>query len=97
MKFEWDRKKDIANQRKHGISFSTAKNVFYDERRIDIPDNLHSLEEYRRITIGRANKILFVVYTERHHDNGDFIRLISARYANETERRLYYERPGISS
>ena len=96
MKFEWDKNKDIANQRKHGIAFSTAKKVFFDERRIVIPDNLHSLEETRHITIGRAKKILFVVYTERHHDDGDAIRLISARRANETERRLYYERPGIS-
>ena len=96
MKFEWDKKKDIANQRKHGISFSTAKKVFYDERRIVIPDDLHSIEEYRHITIGKANKILFVVYTERQHDDGGAIRLISARRANETERRLYYERPGIS-
>lgn len=96
MRFEWDKNKDIANQKKHGIAFSTAKKVFFDERRIVIPDNLHSIEEYRHITIGKANKILFVVYTERHHVDGDAIRLISARRANETERRLYYERPGIS-
>ena len=58
MKFEWDKNKDIANQRKHGIAFSTAKKVFFDERRIVIPDNLHSLEETRHITIGRAKKNL---------------------------------------
>lgn len=43
-------------------------------------------EEDRFITIGMANEILFVVYTERQEN----IRLISARLANAQERRLYY-------
>ncbi len=96
LRFEWDRKKDVINQRKHGVAFTTAKTVFYDENRIDVPDELHSLKENRRITIGMANKILFVVYTERKYDIGNTIRLISARRATEEERRFYYEQPGFS-
>ncbi|MBR1886815.1 MAG: BrnT family toxin [Schwartzia sp.] len=96
LRFEWDRKKDVINQRKHGVAFTTAKNVFYDESRIDIPDETHSISEDRRITIGKADKVLFVVYTERKYDIGNTIRLISARRANEEERRFYYEQPGFS-
>ena len=29
--FEWDESKNLANQKKHGISFEEAKTVFYDE------------------------------------------------------------------
>ena len=96
LRFEWDRNKDIVNQRKHGVAFTTAKTAFYDENRIDVPDELHSIQENRRITIGKAGKVLFVVYTERSYDAGGTIRLISARRANEEERRFYYEHPGFS-
>ena len=84
--FEWDEEKEKLNIKKHGISFSTAALVFDDEDRIEIYDAIHSLEEDRYITIGSVGKILFVVYTNRDSS----IRLISARLANERERRLYY-------
>ena len=84
--FEWDEEKEKLNIKKHGISFSTAALVFDDEDRIEIYDAVHSLEEDRYITIGSVGKILFVVYTNRDLS----IRLISARLANERERRLYY-------
>ena len=41
--------------------------------------------EDRLITIGKVDKILFVVYTEQ----GDKTRIISARPATKAERRLY--------
>lgn len=41
--------------------------------------------EDRLITIGKVDKILFVVYTERV----DKTRIISARPATKAERRLY--------
>lgn len=47
----------------------------------------HSLEEDRYIALGRVGDILFVVFTERK----EAIRLISARLATITERRLYYD------
>lgn len=84
--FEWDEKKAEINLEKHGISFETAAKVFLDEDRLEIYDEVHSTEEDRYITIGRAGEILFVVYTERTPK----IRLISARLAMPKERRLYY-------
>lgn len=87
LNFEWDEEKAEANIIKHGISFQTAAKVFLDENRIEIYDTAHSnAYEERFITIGMANEILFVVYTERQAN----IRLISARLANARERRLYY-------
>lgn len=84
--FEWDEKKAEINLEKHGISFETAAKVFLDEDRLEIYDEVHSTEEDRYITIGRAGEILFVVYTERTPK----IRLIAARLATPKERRLYY-------
>lgn len=43
--------------------------------------------EDRYIAIGLVGELLFVVFTER----GEVIRLISARAATESERRLYYD------
>lgn len=87
LNFEWDEEKAESNMIKHGISFETAAKVFLDENRIEIYDAVRSdIEEDRFITIGMADEVLFVVYTERQSN----IRLISARLANIRERRLYY-------
>lgn len=84
--FEWDEEKAEMNLKKHGIPFETATKVFLDENRIEIYDEDHSLDEDRYITIGLADEVLFVVYTERKPK----IRLISARLATARERSVYY-------
>ena len=92
MQFEWDSEKDKINQKKHHVAFATARRVFLDENRIDEPDDAHSENELRRFTIGKAGKLLFVVYTERHYDIANTIRIISARRANEKEMKMYHDR-----
>lgn len=90
MQFEWDDEKNKTNIKKHKLSFSVAKFVFNDENRIDIFDDIHSLDEDRYITIGLINQVpvvVTVVYTERDQR----IRLISARKATTKERRMYYD------
>ena len=82
----WDDNKDAINRQKHNVAFLDAARVFLDENRIDFPDEKHSEDEERNITIGRVGKILFVVYTERE----DTTRLISARKANKNERSMYF-------
>jgi uncharacterized DUF497 family protein len=89
MQFEWDEAKEQINIEKHGIDFSTAALVFGDENRIEFFDERHSTEEDRYITIGSINgmlTVIMVVYTDRE----DTIRIISARKANEAERKVYY-------
>ncbi|MBR2179566.1 MAG: BrnT family toxin [Selenomonadaceae bacterium] len=88
-KFQWDDKKAKINISKHGVSFLDAAWVWQDEYRMDFVDDEHSFDEERYITIGKANDILFVVYTER--DDEYNIRLISARPAEDDERRDYDE------
>ena len=89
MQFEWDEAKEQINIEKHGIDFSTAALVFGDKNRIEFYDNLHSIDEDRYITIGSINGLLtviMVVYTDRE----ETIRIISARKANESDRKAYY-------
>jgi uncharacterized DUF497 family protein len=62
--------------------------VFLDLLRLDNKDVRHNYGEERRLTLGKIDERLFVVvYTVR----GKFIRLISARKANEREQRQYDE------
>ncbi|MBR4425866.1 MAG: BrnT family toxin [Oscillospiraceae bacterium] len=83
---EWDDNKDRINIRKHGISFATAALVFADEERIEYYDRLHSQDEDRYVVLGCVQGVLYVVYTMR----GEAARLISARLATATERKIYY-------
>ncbi|MBQ6132508.1 MAG: BrnT family toxin [Selenomonadaceae bacterium] len=86
LNFEWDREKAKLNKIKHGVSFKAATAVFDDPNRLKIFDDEHSFDEERWQIIGMADDILFVVYTERR----DKTRIISARVAEEYERRDYY-------
>ncbi|MBR1635128.1 MAG: BrnT family toxin [Lachnospiraceae bacterium] len=83
---EWDDNKNRVNIKKHGISFETAALVFADDERIEYYDKLHSQDEDRYVVLGCVQGILYVVYTMR----GEAARLISARMANQTERKIYY-------
>lgn len=83
---EWDDRKNQINIKKHGISFETAALVFADEERIEYYDKLHSQNEDRYVVLGCVQGILYVVYAMR----GEAFRLISARMATPTERRIYY-------
>jgi len=90
VEFEWDDKKDRANGRKHGISFSLALLVFSDENRKEQLDD-GSLGEERWVTIGLIDgQEIVVVYTMR---NG-VTRLISAREADKYEREDYWHGAG---
>ncbi|MGH7664429.1 MAG: BrnT family toxin [Gemmatimonadaceae bacterium] len=87
MKFEWDPAKDSANQSKHGLSFEEAATVFGDRLALSWEDSEHSIGEDRTLTLGytERQRLVIVAHTERD----DRIRIISARWATATERRLY--------
>ncbi len=87
--FEWDRRKDSANRRKHGVGFEEATAVFDDPLSITIADPDHSSDEERYVIIGMSSEqsLLVVVHTIR----GERIRLISARAATTDERHKYEE------
>jgi len=87
MKFEWDPAKAQENLLSHGVSFEEATTVFGDALAGTIPDPDHSEGEVRFVTIGwTANGRLIVV---SHSEEGDTIRIISAREATSHERKQY--------
>ena len=87
MDFEWDEPKAKANQRKHGITFWEATEVFGDELSSFVVDPDHSPGEERFLLFGKTkkNKYLVVSFTER----ADVVRVISARRMTPSERRAY--------
>lgn len=89
MRFAWDEKKAARNLIKHGISFEEATTVFGDPLSDTFPDPDHSFEEYRFIITGstESGKILVVAHT----DDGELVRIISAREATSEERKSYEE------
>jgi len=91
MRFLWNQNKNLANIKKHKISFEEAKTVFFDDNARLIPDPEHSISEERFIILGLTNKLrpLVVVHTYKEDDN--VIRIISARKATKTETKYYYK------
>jgi uncharacterized DUF497 family protein len=86
--FEWDDAKDLTNQRKHGLSFAEAKELFESGADyLEIFDADHSENEDRFIAIGPVRRrLVVVVYTEPEEDR---IRIIGARSATKRERDRY--------
>ncbi len=90
MIFEWDSEKAKINLLRHGVSFEEAQLAFDDKNLIEAIDESHSDLELRFILIGlMANGLLFVVYTEP--ENGEVIRIISARNATKFEEEIYVQ------
>ena len=85
--FTWDDVKALENARKHGVTFEEAATIFDDPRAIDAPDKLVS---GRLVLIGRSSRvrILFVVHAQIEESG---VRIISARKASPSQRRLYEE------
>ncbi|MBO4918659.1 MAG: BrnT family toxin [Erysipelotrichaceae bacterium] len=92
LRFEWNERKNISNQKKHKVSFEEASTVFLDEDGILIPDPDHSILEERFVLTGMSQKasLLTVVHCLREAET--IIRIISARRASKNESRQYYER-----
>ena len=89
-RFEWDRKKDIENIKKHKISFHEARTVFeINFSLLTEIDETHSKDEQRYKTTGYCSKGRLLIIS--HTDRGDAIRIISARKANKSEMRKYHD------
>lgn len=88
MNVEWDQAKDLANQRKHDVSFGEAAELFTSGRDyLEMFDTRHSELEDRFIAIGVVRRgIVLVVWTERDED---VIRIVSARWATNREEQMY--------
>ena len=86
--FEWDEAKDLANQIKHGLSFSEAQFVFADPNRVIAKDLSHSNGEKRFYCFGSLGEgIATVRFTYRN----DTIRIIGAGYWRKGKRIYEHE------
>ena len=91
LSFEWDENKNEINKKKHGISFETAQEVFYDDNAILFDDPDHSVGEERFLIIGMTRSLKVCIVSHCYRDQDNVIRLISAREATKYERKTYEE------
>ena len=85
--FEWDDAKDLANQAKHGLSFSEAQFAFADPDRVIALDLGHSDEEDRFYCFGHLGE---GIATVRFTYLDETIRIFGAGYWRKGKR--IYER-----
>ena len=95
MRFEWDDEKNRINQRKHdGLAFETAALVFNDPHAVFRKDRIVTGEQRWHAIGSAAGAVLLVVHVyrvENRNDKEETIRIISAREANQRERRIYIQ------
>ena len=86
IRFVWDRGKAESNLHKHGVSFETACEIFFDPFVRLLRSEMIGGEE-REVATGMTEdwSLLVVVYTFRE----EAIRVISARLATSAERNRY--------
>lgn len=92
IEFEWDPHKNEINKRKHGLSFETAREVFYDEFAVLFDDPDHSIDEDRFLILGALRSEQICIVSHCYRDGENRIRIISARKATQTEQKFYFER-----
>ena len=87
MRFDWDKNKAASNLVRHKVSFEEAATVFGDPLSDTFDDPDHSAEERRFLIIGHSEKgrLLFI----SHMDDGETVRIISARELTRGERESY--------
>jgi len=88
--FEWDKRKENANIKKHGISFEEARTSFYDENAIQFFDPDHSDEEDCFILLGVSHKLSALVVCHCFKEEETTVRIISARKADKDEANFYW-------
>lgn len=92
MLFYWDERKNLANRKKHHLSFEEAIHVFNDPLARTKQDRVARGEE-RWQTIGtvRGIVVVLVAHTIHRENDEDIYRIISARKATRFERNRYEE------
>ena len=90
--FEWDPIKARTNQRKHGITFEEAVNVFDDPYALferDRTDDETGELRWHAIGVLGDVMVLLVAHVVREEGQDEVIRLVSARRATRRERSRY--------
>ncbi|MEE8058301.1 MAG: BrnT family toxin [Pseudomonadales bacterium] len=92
LEFEWNKKKDTTNTKKHGVSFEEARTAFYDEYAIQFLDPEHSEEEDRFLLLGSSFNLKTLVVCHCFREEETVIRIISARKADKDEEQFYWSK-----
>jgi len=91
MRHTWDKAKNAANVRKHGIAFERSVRIF-DGPTVEQIDDGYEYGEIRNKAIGLIEGIeILVVYTDEKTDER---RIVSARKATREERAEFWRRIG---
>jgi uncharacterized DUF497 family protein len=85
--FEWDEDKNASNLSKHGLSFEEACEVFKGPV-LTRTDDRQDYGEVREVSYGMIESLIVVAVV--HTDRNGIRRIISARLAKKSERRLYH-------
>lgn len=99
IRFDWDEAKNLSNQRKHGVSFEDASEVFRDPLFVSLKDRIEDGEQRWR-TFGEVEGCLLlmvahtVIETNEHDESVEMMRIISARRATRKERQRYEDENG---
>jgi uncharacterized protein len=95
MRFEWDSEKDKINRKKHGgLGFKSAALVFNDPCAIFRKDRIVEGEQRWHAMGAAEGAVLLVVHVYRtvsDYGEEEIIRIVSAREANQRERRVYFQ------
>ena len=86
MSFEWDEEKNRRNIERHGVRFEDAQKIF-DGPVLTRIDDREDYGEIREISLGLFDSVVVLVVV--HTDRDGVIRLISARKAMPSERKVY--------
>ncbi|WP_293137363.1 BrnT family toxin [Okeania sp. SIO3I5] len=86
---EWDREKNLINQKKHGVSFEEAESVFYDDNAIQFWDEQYSDLEDRFLLLGISSKMRILLIVHCYREEESVIRIISARKATKKKSKMY--------
>ena len=97
MRFDWDENKNRINRNKHAIDFGFASLAFADPLALTIQDRDVQGEERYQLIGAVSTRVILVAHAIRLEsqpgvfDEEIVIRIISARKATRSERKLYEE------
>jgi len=87
VRYEWDKKKEDENIKKHGLDFETAT-LIWESITLTELDGRFDYGEERFVAVGEVDeRAIAVVFTWRQANR----RIISARKASRDERKRYYD------
>ena len=94
LSFTWDPPKAASNLKDHGVSFEIAMQAFADPHQLSEQDRIEG-GEWRWQMYGAVGSVLLMVaYAWWEEEDGEVVRIISARLATREERIIYVQNLG---